>query len=186
MSSETPRKTPFVLIISVALNGLLIGLLAGVLLSGGPHKRGGPPGPGPGPDGGPASIDRGLARAILQSAPRSERTEIRRAMGDAWRSTADQRQTIRNAQRTIAEAIRSETFDEDTVSQAFEDWRNADLEIKTKVQTALVEALSTLPPEGRAALAEEMTKHQLRREKRGEKFRERLRDRLQERRNGED
>ena len=180
MTSETPRKTPYGLIVSVALNGLLVGLLAGVLLSGGPHKRGGPNGPGPA--GGVGAVEHGMARAILQSAPRADRAQIRRTMGDAWRGTAAERQKIRDAQRTIAQAIDAETFNRDAVMAAFEAWRDADREIKTAVQTAMVEALDDLPTESRAALAEDMKRHEALRQKRGERMRERLRDRLEERR----
>ena len=182
MTSETPRKTPYGLIVSVALNGLLIGLLAGVMLAGGPHGRGGSPGGGPGPDGGPGSIDLGMARAILQSAPSADRAQIRRTMGDAWRSTAPQRRTIREAQRTISEQIRSESFDKDVIAAAFESWRDADREIKTVVQTAMVEALANLPPESRAALSEELKRHEARRKQGGERLRDRFRDRIEQRR----
>ena len=163
MSSELPRKTPYGLIFSVALNGLLVGLLAGVLLSGGPHKRGGPPGPGSGPDGGPSSIERGMARAILQSAPRADRAKIRQTLGETWRSTADDRQIIRESQHTIAEAIRADTFDDVAVAKAFEEWRDADRRVKTAVQSAMVGVLADLPPESRAALAEEMKRRETRR-----------------------
>ena len=176
MSAENASRTPWGLVLSVALNGLLIGLLAGVMRSGGPHKRGGPPG---GPEAGPAGGDRGLARAIIQSAPADARPELRRAMSDAWASSADDRARVRSAQKTISDAVAAETFDQDAVLAAFEDWREADTRIKARVQTAMADLLAEIPPDARKALAEQMRRHESRRQRR----RDRVRQRMQERRN---
>lgn len=177
MSTERPRKTPWVLVASFALNGLLVGILAMALFMGTPNKRGGPHGPPAGPTSGPDSVDRGMARAVIQSAPASERAEIRRALGDAWRRTARDRRVIREAQRTIMQAIEADTFDRDALSAAFQTWREADQRIKTIVQGALMDALDRLPAENRKALSEEMKRREARRGPRGERPRDRLRDR---------
>ena len=172
MSEERARKTPYGLIISVALNGLLVGLLAGVLLSGGPRGRGGPPPLGP-VDGG----ERAMARAILKSAPQEARLQIRRNMEDAWKNTEAERRLIREAQATISNAVSAETFDRDAVEAAFETWRAADLRIKEAVQQAMISTLEGMPAESRKALAEQMKF----REERRERFRERMRERREER-----
>lgn len=175
MSDQTSRKTPWVLVASFALNGLLIGVLAMALAFGGPRHRGGGPPSGPGDV---AGGDRALARAILQSAPASDRPEFRRIMGEAWRSTAADRKIIRDAQRTIGEQINAEEFDIETVEQAFLEWRAADTRIKESVQGAMVKVVSSLPDESRAELAEIMRRH----EKRRQRFRDRVRDRMDDRR----
>ncbi len=181
MTTESPRKTPYGLIVSIALNGLLVGLLAGVLLAGGPRGKGGPSGHGPGP-GGPGGMERSMARAILQSAPQADRAKIRRTLGDAWKSTESDRRVIRDSQRIIAEQVRSDTFDSDDVAAAFAAWRDADRRIKTSVQTVIVEVLDSLPAESRRELAEEMDRRDAMRKQRGERLRERVRERMEERR----
>lgn len=175
MSAETPRNTPWLLVFSFALNGLLIGILAMSLTLGGPRDRGGPPPPGG--NSGVSAGDRGLARAIMRSAPASERPEFRRMMGDAWRSAQSDRETIRDVQSKIGEAIQSEEFDASAVEAAFKEWREADLRVKEKVQGALVDVLSSLPKESRDELANILKEHEDRRRR----FRDRADDRRERR-----
>lgn len=172
MSADTPSKKPMGLIISIALNGLLIGLLAGVMLAGGPKQRGGQPGPSAGDEG-----DRGLARAIIGAAPENERRELRKLMGKAWESSRPDRQIIRDAQSAISNAVGADEFDSELILAEFEKWRAADVRVKSNVQNALVDILEQLSPESRQALAAEMKRHDTRRER----WRER-RERRQERR----
>ena len=174
MTAEKPSSTPWGLVISLAINGLLIGLLAGVMLSGGPGYRGGPPGGPPGSEMvGAGGVDRGLGRAILQAAPSEDRLRIRRIMRDAWPATEADRKLIREAQQAIAKGIAADPFNGDDIAASFETWRSADMRIKAAVQGAMIQALESLPPESRQTLAEEMKRHRTRRQER----RERLRDR---------
>ena len=177
MSAEPSQKTPWILVFSFALNGLLIGILAMTLMLGGSKQRGGSPSGG---IGGVIAGDRGLARAIIESAPASERPEFRRIMGDAWRDARSDRAVIREAQKKISEAVQSGQLDKAAIEAAFKEWREADMRVKTKVQVALVDVLSSLPEENLAELAEILKEYENRRGR----FRDRLeegRDRFRDR-----
>jgi len=173
MSGDTPAKASNGLILSVALNGLLIGLLAAALLWGGPKHRSGPP---PGGQGGP-NAEAGMGRAVLSAAPQEDRAKLRRMMREAWRATRADRETIRETRTRIAEIAASGKFDEASLNAEFTKLRAADARVKEAVQGALAKALAALPPESRAKLGQTIEEHEARREKRGERFRDRLRDR---------
>lgn len=173
MSSEAPQKTPWILVISFALNGLLIGILAMTLMVGGPKHSDRPL---TGGNSGVTAGDRGLSRAIMRSAPASERPEFRRIMGDAWREARADRDTIREAQKKIGASIQSGKFDAAAAEEAFKEWREADLRVKAKVQDALVEVLSSLPEDNLDELSEILKEHESRRG--------RFRDRIEEGREG--
>lgn len=169
MSAEAKSRTPWALIISIAVNGLLIGLLAGVMLAGGP-KRGGPPPGGPGPGGGG---DRALARDIVQAAPIEERQAMREVLTQAWRASEADRRAIHEAQRKIGAAMAAESYDAEAVRNGFAEWREADARVKARVQEALVGVIGQLPAERRQALAKALAERDQRRQKRRDRRQQR-------------
>ena len=160
----------------MALNGLLIGLLAAALLWGGPKHRSGPPG-GP---AGPAGGGEGMARAVIGAAPPENRAELQQIMRQSWQDTRAEREIVRKARRAVAESVTAADFDSAEILAEFKKWRNADLKIKRTVQQALVEALEKLPPESRESLGREIRARESHRNDRREKFRERMRERREE------
>lgn len=173
MSDETPAKASNGLIISVALNGLLIGLLAAALLWGGPKHRGGPPAGG---QGGPSG-EAGMGRAVISAAPQEDRARLRRMMRQAWTASRTDREIIRETRARIAEITASGEFDEASLNAEFAKLRAADTRVKEAVQSALAKALAALPPESRAKLGKSIEEQETRRGERRERFRERLRER---------
>lgn len=177
MSTETSSGTSKGFIISVALNGLLVGLLAAALLWGGPKQ----PNPGDMPRGGPA-LESDMARAVSRSAPPEHQEELRQIMRSAWESSQDDRKTVRDAREAIANYISSGDYTQSDLEAEFAKMRAADQRIKESVQNALAKALASLPPESRALLAEELKKHHAaRRGERRDRFRDRVRDRFERR-----
>lgn len=173
MSAETSGNSSKALIISVALNGLLVGLLAAALLWGGPKHRGTPGGPPPEGAGGDAA----MARAVIQSAPPADRAKLRQLMRAAWEDTRADRMLIRETRDVIAKRVASGEYEEAQLNADFAKLRAADARIKQTVQSALTKALGELPPESREKLSEAIAEHEARRGERRERFRDRLRDR---------
>lgn len=173
MSVETHNKSSKGLIISVALNGLLVGLLAAALLWGGPKHRGAAGGPPP--EG--AVGDAAMARAVIQSAPSADRAKLRRLMREAWEDTRADRMLMRETRNAIAERVASGDYEEAQLNAEFAKLREADMRIKQTVQSALTVALGELPPESREKLSKAIAEHEARRGERRQRFRDRLRER---------
>lgn len=172
MSAETSSRPPYGLIFSIVLNGLLIGLLAGVFLSSGGKKKAEP-------DAAVrlGGIDRGVGRAIIMAAPAEDREAIRTRMRKGWERAAADRAIVREAQTVIAREVGSANFDKAAIDDAFANWREADLRVKKATQDALAEALNDLSPEARARVSKIMTEHGSGREGRRGRFRERMKNR---------
>lgn len=175
MSDQTNSKTPWLLVVSFALNGLLLGMLAMGLIIGGPRHQDGPQG-GPVGAGGPGGDER-MARLLISAAPEADRAEVREIMTTAWESTQAERETVRQARRAVSEAVTAADFDSAELQAEFEKWREADLEIKRTVQQALVDVVDKLPPESRENLGQILRDRDARREGRRGRFRERRRER---------
>jgi len=139
----TDKRAPYGLIASIAINGLLIGLVAGMWISGGnsaADQRRGPPG------------DR-LTQGVIERAAPDERRIVGRALGAAWRGAEAERKAEREAREAVMAAVSAEPYDEAAVEAAFDAWRAADSEVKQSIQAALSDVLANVSPESRRAIA---------------------------------
>ncbi|MEM9738860.1 MAG: periplasmic heavy metal sensor [Pseudomonadota bacterium] len=166
--TETKRFFPLWLTVSVLVNILLVGLIAGFMIG---KPRGGSMGGSP-PPGAQLRSEVALGRGIIAVTPESDRREIgqrlRRVMAQGGGQIRD-RQAARNA---IILALRSETFDPTTVADGLSTLRAADRRLQDRLHGGLVEALSDLSLEQRQQLADIMESEGVR----GAQPRQRFRD----------
>ncbi len=148
--TDAPRNSGLALwlIASFVLNALLVGLIIGVFLAA--------------PKGAQRShapvqvSDEVMARSIVAAAPLEERRQIRRKLVQVWQGAREERRELAEAGRAVADAIQADPYDPAEMAAAFERWRTADAELKSRLQAALADILAILPPERRAALANEL------------------------------
>ncbi len=137
---EPTRGWRIILILSLALNFIVIGIVAGAALSGRWGK--GPPrsfelGPGP------------MARAL--------ETEDRRAIGRALRRDGDvQRMDMRGPFTQIISSLKQEPFDPATLRDLMAVQAERFQALQVKSSEALVERIVAMTPEQRAAFADRL------------------------------
>ncbi len=154
-----------VLVISLAVNALLIGLFAGNLL-------GRPDHPGDrGPRGG--NSDFMMARSIEDVVPEADRDQIRQAFRQAFRDSRDIWTEKRAARTALSEALAAEPFDAAAVDQAFADMRAADQALTARFQSVLSQELADLSVEQRATLVERLNEINRRRMERVDRHKDR-------------
>ncbi|MEO0816927.1 MAG: periplasmic heavy metal sensor [Pseudomonadota bacterium] len=148
--SEEKRSFPLWLSISVLMNILFVGLVAGYVLGKPAEMRG----DGAAPPPGPLRSELVLGRGILEVTPREDRRELgqsfRRAMGQSGGQLRDRLA----ARGEIMSALRQEPFDPDAVADALESLRAADARLQDALHSRLVDALAGLTPEQRSELVE--------------------------------
>jgi uncharacterized membrane protein len=137
--SRFPWRT--LLFISVALNLLVIGALAGAWTAGVRVAR---------ETNDTAAVAR-LAgpRAFLRALPPETRTIMREKLGDSWTQTRDAREAAAQARREAFEAAAQEPYDGARVRSAFERVRAADQAVVGVFQDDLLEAFADLTPQQR-------------------------------------
>ena len=146
------QKTPWPLIISVGLNLILVGLLAGIMINLGTH-------------------DRSPHRSGHQAGPRIERPDLtpasRRAVHEAWRSaratSTEARDRREQARATLQDVLTAETFDPDAAKAAFEALRDTETALQTAMQDSLIERMTTMSAGERTRLAARLTRRRGRR-----------------------
>lgn len=138
--SESKFPTRTLLLISLALNVLIVGAAVGVFVSGARLHRGeGPPGIGPGP------------RAFMGALPREKRQDIRKQLADAWRDNKAERDEAAQARMALLSVLSAEKFDEAAVRAALARVRDADGRLVSKNQDAVIAVIRDLPPQERLA-----------------------------------
>lgn len=165
MSDPQVRRFSFWLTLSVLGNLVLIGLLAGIFLNTPPgpdRDRGGP--------GEPAGFE-------LSQQDREGVRELMRASFDAGGEALRAR---RAAERSLAEALRAEPYDEAAARAALLTLREADRIARDTVADRIFDGLDELNPNQRALVARIMAGNMEKRGKAAERL-ERLRERRQER-----
>jgi uncharacterized membrane protein len=165
MSDPQVRRFSFWLTLSVLGNLVLIGLLAGIFLNTppGPDRDRGGPGEPPGFE--------------LSQQDREGVRQLMRASFDAGREALRAR---RAAERSLADALRAEPYDEAAARAALATLREADRIARDTVADRMFDGLDELNPNQRALVARIMSGNMEKRGKAGERL-ERLRERRQER-----
>lgn len=142
--SDKAFPTRTVLLLSLALNILVLGAAAGAYLSGARLAR-----PAdetlverlPGP------------RGFMQSLPEAERGQMRQRFASTWRASRPLREEARAAREAAFRAATTEPFDAERVKTAFARQRAADQAAVGAYHDAIIEAFGEMSPgERRAAL----------------------------------
>ncbi len=154
MSEPKARRFPFWLTLSVLGNLVLLGLLAGIFLNAPPrfeHDRG-------------RSGDR--PRIELTDA---ERDEVRQLMRESFEAGREAMGVRRDAERELAEILRTEVYDDAAAHAALAKLREADRVARDTVGDHMFDGLSELSPNQRALVSKIMSGNLEKRGKRGEK-----------------
>ncbi len=140
----TEQRFPWrtLLFVSVAVNLLVIGGIAGALASGVRVQRESPEAivarmPGP--------------RAFMAALPAETRVKLRAELVDSWVETRQARVEAREARRAAFAAAAEEQFDADRVKAAFARLRAADQAAIGVFHDNMIDAFAQLSPEERAA-----------------------------------
>lgn len=150
MNGDTPF--PVWLSLSVLLNLLLIGLIAGYLIG---QPRGGPPHGGR-LDPGSLRSEVALGRGILEVTPEADRRALSRSLGRAIGQSGGQFRDRLRARNEIMTALRADTFEPEAVAAALNSVQSADTRAQDALHDRLIAALSELSPEQREQLADFM------------------------------
>lgn len=166
MSEPQKRRFPFVLTLSVLVNLVLVGLIAGVLLKG-PAKR--------------ERVPAGERPGIELS--REDRDTVRQLMRSSFEVSRDALEIRHAAERRLVEVLRADPYDEAAARAALVELREADRAARDIVADRMFDGMGELTPEQRALVAHLIAGNAERRGDRHdrlEKFRERREERLRE------
>ena len=148
MTSPAPKQPlPIWLIVSLALNLLLVGGIAGWTLA---------------PRAAPLveTTQWSKPNSAADHSDRAERRETRRAARDrlreTWRATRETRRELQTAREALKTAIITEPYDEARVATAFQTMRDAEARLERTTQDYLLTTLGKMRQEEREALAESM------------------------------
>ena len=133
------------LFVSVAVNLLVIGGIAGALASGVRVQRDNPEAivarmPGP--------------RAFMAALPAETRVKVRAELVSSWVETREARTLAREARRAAFVAVATEPFDGERVKAAFAQLRAADQAAIGVFHDNMIDAFAALSPDERAAALE--------------------------------
>lgn len=193
--SDKPFPWRTLLFVSVALNLLAVGAVAGAYGAGVRIEREAPQ----------AAVARMPgARAFLAALPQETRAKMRAELADSWQESREARRTANDARRTAFEAAGAEPYNVERVRAAFAQLRAADQaaigvfhddiveafgRLSVEERREALEALRTSAPASRRSVAPDDSLNEgaapaadpALRERR-ENFREKMRERRQERR----
>ncbi|MEM6410139.1 MAG: periplasmic heavy metal sensor [Pseudomonadota bacterium] len=147
------------LAVSIGINLILIGMFAGAAM------RPEPPPPALTETTAGGSSERVLARALIASAPQSDRRAIRQDLRRSWQETAPQRQRVERAKIQVANALRAAPYDEDRTIAAFSELSEAEAELKIIIRTNLARRLSETSQETRNRIVQNLERRGQRRER---------------------
>lgn len=136
---SSPLRTP--LMVSLVLNLLLVGLVAGHFLL--------PPPPPPSPE--QRSLD--AIEEVASQLPEEKAASLRAIMATAQESIKAQRETMKLARDKTTEILSAEPFDADAYQQEVSRLHELRGAMMQRMAEATMEAAATLNPEERALLA---------------------------------
>lgn len=144
-STSPSRLWRILLVVSLALNVAVLGLAGGALMR---DKVGGRP---------PSGVEFGAGPLGRALSPDDQR-EIGKAIRDRVDFSRDNRPSPRRAMRELQEALVAEPFDVEQFETVLQDTVRRAAQFQTAAQDALVEHVSKMSPEERAAFAERLSK----------------------------
>lgn len=148
MSEGEQKRFPWrtLLLVSVAVNLLVIGAVAGALGSGARLQR----------QQSPEAVVMRMpgARAFIESLPEDMRAPMRRELAESWRESRDARRVAAQARREAFARVAQEPYDAESVRGAFARVREADQAAVGVFHDRVINALGELAPEDRARAIE--------------------------------
>ncbi|WP_321490338.1 periplasmic heavy metal sensor [uncultured Hyphomonas sp.] len=138
-TSDTPRRWPFWLIVSLMANMILVGLLAGFLVQAGPKGK---------PDGPPRE------RITWGDRDDPNRDAIRQVFKEAFKASGEERMARVESRRQLAEAVLADPYNPDAVREAFSNLRSADDAVNEATHEAMVDLFASMTMEQRQHMAE--------------------------------
>ena len=152
MRSPTPWMAA--LLVSVLVNGALIGFVIHRSADGPSWRAGHERGPDSGPPReGPAS-SRFDVRAFLAALPEAERELAEQRLHEHMETMRERGREIFETRRQADEILAADPFDPEAAQAALERVRDFRLGVETQMETALIEILAGLDAETRAAALE--------------------------------
>ena len=151
MVNDTPKRRPWILIaliVSLALNLFLGGLMIGRWVSGPPHHRAAAAERGPG--GEPGRILQRMAGSL----PQEHRPAFEAVIGRHQERIVVLATQAREARAQVRDVLNKEPFDRAALDRAFETVRTRNDALQTEIQATIAEAAAALPPEARRQLAD--------------------------------
>ncbi|ABS62576.1 conserved hypothetical protein [Parvibaculum lavamentivorans DS-1] len=155
MNTPTPEKRRRwlgpALLVSLAVNLFLLGLISVPLIMGPPDR------------GGPRGSMHGLFHESFRDLPEGDRAAIRKVMIGHFPAIRPHLRSMRDAKSRLSEALAAEPYDEATVRAAFDDMDAAMREMTAIGQNAMMAGFAQLTPEQRRRVAEAMRESENRR-----------------------
>ena len=167
--SQSKRSFPTLLVISLCVNAIAFGIIGGTWISNARHNsheradhqhREDNRGP----------FEERLARTALRDLPEGQREEMRDIFSQRWRSAQDLRDQMDSARARIAELLAADPLDEDALTAAFDEVRDAEFRLREQFYASLTQTLMAVPAERRADIVERsMSRRERRDDRRGER-----------------
>ncbi|WP_022694644.1 periplasmic heavy metal sensor [Ponticaulis koreensis] len=151
--SDTKRPFPTLLVVSLCVNAIVLGFLGGTLISDKQHNSHQHADHQHGEDN-RGSFEERLARAALRDLPDEQREEMQEMFSERWRNARDLRDQMAAARGRIAELLAAESLDDEALTAAFAEVREAEFRLRTQFYASLTDTLIAVPTERRADLVE--------------------------------
>jgi uncharacterized membrane protein len=153
------RRLKWMLIASLAVNLLVIGVVAGAMISGKHRHR---------PGGAERGEDYGLMSFTRQLSS-ERRGQVRKAIKEQRETLRPLRESVDGARREAADLLVVEPFNRDRVKEAFDKITDADVKLKSAGLAMFLTTAESLTPDERQKLKEWWIKRQGRDRGRGER-----------------
>jgi uncharacterized membrane protein len=137
----TSKRRTWPLLVSVAINLVLAGLLAGLLLNLGNHEQ---------------PNRRHGAEAGRFDLSRESRQAVRDAFRDARERSAQAQNSHEQARAALHEALTASRFDLEAAKSAFAALRESEAALQASMQSHLIEKMAVMSQEERTRLAERL------------------------------
>lgn len=141
------NRTLILLVGSLALNAALVGLVGGRMVN---NQR--------------APIEEKYverytpaSETVLQAwaqLPDAKRESLRQELRDAWNAAEAERELLSEAGRAVAEAARTEPFDEARLRNTLFVFQRRELQLQQRAEDILISHMSDMPPEARRIAAQ--------------------------------
>ena len=140
------------LFLSLALNVLLIGVIAGGAIADMRHQK--------------ARATEAVARApnmraLMESLPPARAAEVRSRVVETWRSAQAERQAARQARVEVARIAGAEPYDEAAARAAFAKMRQADAAVASRFHDVVADSMASMTVAERRAMLRQLAQRRM-------------------------
>lgn len=144
--------TRWALLVSLAANVLLAGVIAGGGIAALRHPH--------------AGADTAVARApnmrvLMDSLPPARAAEVRSRVVDTWKGARTERLAARQARLDVARVAGADPYDEAAAKAAFARMRVADAAVAARLHEAVADAMATMTPQERRAMLRHLAQRRM-------------------------